>query len=288
LNDFVNPSAKPHRLLSAWLSPQEFVTLLQNGKIASPDDIARQQPVIASSLAALASRPVYVPESPIMEIELDPLLASLRQRPDIQAVHESFQWEPAMVNLEKVLSYQPIVNLDGLEDRVGGTLTSLEQLYQLCFPALQAAPLPMPLPVDQWRFAFHSPNPNFRLAGMRMNLNGITQQGTMVHEVIYTLSFMPSYLQVVHFSDRYILRDGYHRAVGLLMNGVAEVPCILIEAQSIEQIGFRPGLFPPAVVFGEKPPLLVDFLDDRVSQSIMFTPAGKSILIEGTEFPFKI
>jgi hypothetical protein len=125
LNDFVNSSAKPHRLLLAWLSPQEFVTLLQNGKIPSPDDMARQQSTIASSLAALASRPVYVPENPVIETESDPLLTSLHQRPDIQAVLENLQWEPAMVNLRKVLSYQPLVNLDGLEGRVVGLIQTL-------------------------------------------------------------------------------------------------------------------------------------------------------------------
>ncbi len=125
MNDFVNSSAKPHRLLSAWLSPQEFVTLLQNGKIPSPDDMARQQSTIASSLAALASRPVYVPENPVIETESDPLLTSLHQRPDIQAVLENLQWEPAMVNLRKVLSYQPLVNLDGLEGRVVGLIQTL-------------------------------------------------------------------------------------------------------------------------------------------------------------------
>jgi len=101
------------------------VTLLQNGKIPSPDDMARQQSTIASSLAALASRPVYVPENPVIETESDPLLTSLHQRPDIQAVLENLQWEPAMVNLRKVLSYQPLVNLDGLEGRVVGLIQTL-------------------------------------------------------------------------------------------------------------------------------------------------------------------
>src|SRR6266566_1687520 len=288
MNNLANPNAKPHRLLTAWLSPQECVTFLQDGKIATPADIAYHEPPIGLYLAALASRPTFTPENPIIKVTNDPLLTSLQQRPDIQATLQGLQWEPAMVNLKKVISYQFLVNLDGLDDRVADPVTSTEQLYQICFPAPQTTPLPMPLPVDQQRFVFHSSNPNFRLTGVRMNLNAMTQQGMMVHEITYTLSLMPSYLQVVHFNNRYILRDGYHRAVGLLMRGITEVPCIFIEAQNIEQVGFRPGLFPHAVVYGDRPPLLTDFLDDNVSRLIMFTPQGRSILLEGTEIPLKI
>src|SRR2546423_8146818 len=147
MNDLANPNAKPHRLLAAWLSPQEYVTFFQDGKIATPADIARHEPIIATYLVALASRPTFSPQNPIIKVANDPLLTSLQERPDIQATLQGLQWEPAMVNLKKVVSYQFLVNLDGLDVRVADPLTSTEQLYQLCFPAPQTTPLPLPLPV---------------------------------------------------------------------------------------------------------------------------------------------
>lgn len=288
MNNINSSNAKPHRLLAAWLSLQENVSLFQDGRIATPEEIAQQEPIIAQYHTALASRPTFTSSSPIRNVEHDPLLTALQHRPDIQATLQGLQWKPALVNLKKVISYQLTVNLSDLDIRIGGALTSEEKLYQLCFPVPQATRLPEPLPINQQCFSFSSSNPNLRLAGMKMNLNAVAEHGMMFHEITYILSLVPSYLQVVHFNDRYILRDGYHRAVGLLMNGITEVPCIFIEAQNIDQIGFRPGLFPPTIIYGDKPPLLTDFLDESVSREIMLTPHRKAILIEGKEIVIKM
>jgi hypothetical protein len=48
------------------------------------------------------------------------------------------------------------------------------------------------------------------------------------------------YLQVARYKERYFVRDGYHRAAGLLRVGVREVPCILVEASTFEDAQLSP------------------------------------------------
>jgi hypothetical protein len=74
------------------------------------------------------------------------------------------------------------------------------------------------------------------------------------------------WIQVVAFGGRHVLRDGYHRAVGLLRSGIYEVPVARVEGATPADIGIQPGFFPIEAVLGAQPPLLTDFLDDRLSQ----------------------
>jgi hypothetical protein len=45
----------------------------------------------------------------------------------------------------------------------------------------------------------------------------------------FAVALNPSYMQVVHYRGRYFLRDGYHRAYGLLSRGITVVPAFVRE-----------------------------------------------------------
>ena len=50
--------------------------------------------------------------------------------------------------------------------------------------------------------------------------------------IVVLLSMGSPYVQIAHWSGRYFVRDGHHRAVGLLARGIHVVPAILIKARS--------------------------------------------------------
>src|SRR5258708_25649175 len=76
---------------------------------------------------------------------------------------------------------------------------------------------------------------------------------------------VPNYLQVVHYQDRYVLRNGYTRAADLLSQGIQVVPCMLIETSNPVLIGLKPGMFDLETVLSTQPPRLLDFWDDTVT-----------------------
>jgi len=67
-------------------------------------------------------------------------------------------------------------------------------------------------------------------------------------------------MNVVAFNGRYMLSNGYHRAVALLRAGHERIPVILVEAPALELTPTaRNGMFSPQIVFGQKPPRIADF-----------------------------
>jgi hypothetical protein len=90
---------------------------------------------------------------------------------------------------------------------------------------------------------------------------------------------LPSFLLVVRSQGRYLLRDGYHRAYGLLRRGIAVVPAFVREFAPHENPGLdNPNLLSSAVYFGERPPLLPDYADDTVAAATQL-PASENLIV---------
>ncbi len=99
----------------------------------------------------------------------------------------------------------------------------------------------------------------------------------------FAVALMPSFVQVARVQNRLVLRDGYHRAVGFLSRSISRVPVLLRDYAEFEDLGLPPGLFPPAVYLGERPPRLVDFLDDEVSAEASLPAFQRMVVIHGLE-----
>src|SRR5439155_14945518 len=96
--------------------------------------------------------------------------AALKARPDIQAAFASLQWEPALVDLRQVLSYQQIIHLEGLEDRVASVPDDLEELVKFCLPINEPInQLGGFVDPDQKGFTISSLNPNLRIHNALMH-----------------------------------------------------------------------------------------------------------------------
>ena len=99
------------------------------------------------------------------------------------------------------------------------------------------------------------------------------------------MNFGAGFVQIAEYNDRWFVRDGYHRTYGLLCRGVYEIPCIFIRARTFQELGAAaPGFLPYEILFGERPPLLTDFLDDSVSVSTNQKAMRKVVRIAAEEF----
>ena len=80
-------------------------------------------------------------------------------------------------------------------------------------------------------------------------------------EVVATIISRPNFVQVARFNGRYIVANGYHRAVALIKAGHTRMPCLLRDVPSIEAAGLvPPGFFDLGRLFAPRPPLVSDFL----------------------------
>jgi hypothetical protein len=112
---------RPVRTLLAWLERDEAMTALL-GRIPAPDeDVAALVADWEAKRAAQAERPAYSLAPPALEPLQDVLTErghNFLQRPDVQASFAGFQWELGIANLEHVLSYQKVVVLEQVEERI--------------------------------------------------------------------------------------------------------------------------------------------------------------------------
>lgn len=82
---------------------------------------------------------------------------------------------------------------------------------------------------------------------------------------LYASSKSP-YMEAVSFRGRWFLRDGYHRSYRLLKHSVHLVPCVVVYAESLAQMGaIGSRFFSQDVLFSEQPPMVTDFLIEETT-----------------------
>jgi hypothetical protein len=278
---------RPARGLLGWLSDQEAVTALLGRNPVPGEDIVSQLAVAAECRSSASARSVYQVSDSVLRREFEGL-HDIGSRQDLVSNLGPLNWRPAVVDLRRVLSFQKVIHIDGLEERLGD-LSDDKSLLELCIPTSQPPP-PTGAFTDQdgKGFTVSSFNPNLRIAAGQIGDAQVSQGPGLAPvkmQAITLLVFMgPSFLQVVRYKDRSFIRDGYHRAAGLVRRGVFEVPCIFIEAKSFEEVGAVAGAFSYEVLYGDRPPGLVDFWDDKVSRAIEQPAVRKVIRVRGEEF----
>jgi hypothetical protein len=93
------------------------------------------------------------------------------------------------------------------------------------------------------------------------------------------------FFEAAELHGRWFLRDGYHRAYRLLQAGVHRVPAVVIYARTIEELGAtEPWFFSEQQLFSDRPPRLMDFLEEDLVLSYSRTALRKVIRIRIEEF----
>lgn len=279
---------RPARALVGWLGDQEAVqALLGRGPVPS-DELSPLQQTVTSCRSAVERRAPYRVEDPLVPGDKE-YLESIAARTEVKASFAGLEWRPAFVDLSRVLSFQKIIHTDGLEERLVGAVESQERLNELCIPMAQPSPpLGAFTDADGKGFTISSFNPNLRIAGGQLadaKFNPAPGLPPVKMQAVTLLVYMgTSYLQVVRYKGRCFIRDGYHRAAGLVRLGANNVPCIFIEAERYDQVGAAAGAFSYEILFGDRPPKLLDFWDEEVSKSIKQVSVRKVIRVRGEEF----
>ena len=121
-------------------------------------------------------------------------------------------------------------------------------------------------------FVLHSANPDLHVR--------------MTGEIAFPFSVHAGgpFFEVACFRGRWFLRDGYHRAYALLQAGVFEIPAVIVQAATLEELGANaPCFFPEQVLFSQAPPRVIDFLNQELVLEYERVPFLKTIHIQMEE-----
>lgn len=82
---------------------------------------------------------------------------------------------------------------------------------------------------------------------------------------LHSISKSP-YMEVASYCGRWFLRDGYHRSFRLLNEGVHMIPCVVVYAESLAQMGAVGNrFFSQEILFSKQPPMVTDFLGEETT-----------------------
>ena len=271
--------SRPARALIGWMPQPEGQLLLARRQINladQPEHVARAM----QARAAVAARPEGLDQTQVLSdppAELTEYIAQFRA----QASYVPFAaegWSVKVADLSKVCALQPAVFWDHAEERaLAASVDDIQSLAAVTLPI--AEPTELPIQFDQIRSTWIIPsrNPNLRIVGQFAGpIEGKTGCG-------FLIEITASFVQVVFHRGRFLLRDGYHRSLGLLARGFTRVPVLYREFGEFENLGIGPGMLPEQAYLGAQPPLLADYLSEAVAAEVYLPASQKMIVVQGME-----
>jgi len=275
--------ARPARVLLGWMpAAQGELFLVSNTIGVQPTPEQRER--ARQAREAVAARPLEIDQADLVSAlpsELADHVARLRQSPAGAGMFEQ-GWDVAMVDLERVCAFQPKVFIDTVVERVEGIKSdNLEAIAEITLPTTPVEPPQMQFDPSKPAFMVVSPNPNLTVIG---NLTTDIQDIPGAQGLGFIVRVMPTSVQVVRFQGRYYLRDGYHRAYALLDRGITRAPVFIRDMDAIEELVPRPqGMLPQNAYCGARPPLLHDYHNDLVAETVRLPAEQKLIVIQALE-----
>ncbi len=272
---------RPGRALIGWMRPADAHRFLQSS-MSGP----APEPVIETAQRArqaVAARSDGIDQDQLITsapTELADHIRALQANPVAGPMHAE-GWHVELVDLTRVCAFQPVVYSDQARERVEqvdeGDLASIAAVT---LPLTQGDPLPIQYDHIRQAWIIISANPNLRIIG-NVGPIPVNPGGTALG---FGVVAWPSFVQVGRYRGRHYLRDGYHRAFGLLSRGITVVPAFVRDITAFEELVSDPRMMlPQDSDRGQRPPVLPDYLDDEVSAPIMAPAARKMIIIQALQ-----
>jgi hypothetical protein len=217
--------------------------------------------------------------------------AEFQERPDVIAAFHGMNWTVGMVDLRTVMSFQWFVSgQDAVQRALNVLADDPDSLFSFCLPA-PGREVTVGGTIDELNHAvtFSSPNPNLRIGLPVMAdvqvARGPGQPAKTEKFLGFPVHFGWPFLMVAEHKGRLLLSDGYHRSYGLLWRSIHTVPCVFVRTADFSETGAtRPGLIPYKTLFGDRPPMVSDFMDESVAKGATRAAELNLIRVTATEF----
>jgi hypothetical protein len=227
--------------------------------------------------ALLASCPALLAEE---GESISHLLAECTQRVDLQQEYEGLDWTLGVIDLRRLLAFQRrLVFSTGQDTSPTPQPDDWPQLISFTVGLQRDTEHHF---VHNWSatgdldISLYSNNPDLQL---RLSPNA--RRGS--HSPLSLYGGSP-FFEVAELRGRWFLRDGYHRAYRLLKAGVHRIPAAVIYARTLEELGAtQPWFFSEEQLFSDRPPRVMDFLDENMVLRYERTALRKVIRIRVEE-----
>jgi hypothetical protein len=200
---------------------------------------------------------------------LGEVLEVQQSRPDLQAEMLGLDWFLGVIDLRRLLTFQRRLSFHAaLPATAIPRQSDWRGLMEIAFAPPHPIACDLIRQVDGNTITLRSNNPNLHLR--------VTEDPSTPIAVHAGSPFF----EVAQYAGRWLLRDGYHRAYNLLRAGIFYMPALIVRARTLEELGAnQPHFFSEATILSPHPPLVGDFLDDRLTIHYDRPPAVKTLRI---------
>jgi hypothetical protein len=271
---------RPARVLLGWLEEQDGCMMLSGRNVATARSDAHLTRV-SEARGAVSNRSTGLDQSGTISAPPDSLADHIAAVVATDSGKEMVAegWTIQIADLRKVLAVQPAIHFDHARERtVGAKNDDLLSVATISLPLPSNTNLPAQFDDHQKTWVISSRNPNLRIVG---NFNAPAGPGMTA--LGFIIRVLPSFVQVVKYRGKYVLRDGYHRSLGFLSRGINSVPVFYREFGPYEELGLAQGMLTQAAYLGDRPPVLPDYLADDVSVEVALPATQRMIVISGLE-----
>ena len=273
--------ARPARALIGWLPPEMAQGMLAGPGAQAPyaADVVARAASASAGLAARQPHPIAVDVVSDLPAELAAYILELQTQPFFQVI-KAEGWQVRIADLRQVRALQPVIHTDHSAERTQGVRADDPvSIARVTLPHSRAKELMAAVPTADGRgWILTCRNPQLRVRGPYSGDREDNGYKTKIFGIETEVT--NSLVQVVRWKGVYVLRDGYHRAYGLLSQGITNVPVLYHEFPDQQPPLIAAGMFDPAVYGSDRAPLLLDYLDDAVSADIEVRRTQKTLVIQ--------
>jgi hypothetical protein len=278
----LKPRTRSSILLGAFFQEQEARQILTTRGVHTPDELQARMRKWKEGRALFEAAPAWASTERVEVLDppsdLDAYLADVAATDRFRSTVEQLPHKVAVVSLANIMAFQFVVDQPYCTTfQVPAPMTTRD-LASITLPT-EPPKFPVRIGGDGAGVVFTAPGPNLRIGSLGVQA---ADGGPLRMTVEFT--FGSPFVQVAEFQGRFLLKNGYHRVVSLLTQGVSHAPVILLQCSTYDQTGATgPGFFAQHVVLGPKPPLLKHYLSPF---AIQFDAAElhKTIRVRPDEF----
>jgi hypothetical protein len=255
---------------------QAAMALLRDQAGAANDYVDRAR----AARDAVAARATFTPAVDAVHGPTEVLARygdALREHPGV-AHFVGDGWRAATVDVRAACPLHPVVFVDDASERVSpADPDDVISLATVTLPTPAALDLPVQHDPLNNTFTISSANPNLRILASSAGRSSLGTRG-----FVFQVGVTPSFVKVAQVGDRLILCDGHHRVHGFLRRNITTVPALVRRFASVDEL-LSAGMFAEEVLLGDRPPTMLDYLDDSVSADVSRPSTNKLIVIQALE-----
>jgi hypothetical protein len=189
------------------------------------------------------------------------LLTAHAQRDDMREEYAGMDWKLGVVDLRHLLAFQRRLVFNPMQHCSRVPLqTDWSQLISLSLSSprdTEHCVVSEGSVASGFNIRLSSSNPDLQLR--------LVSNAGKNSRLPFSLYGGSPFFEVAELHGRWFLRDGYHRAYRLLEAEVFKVPAVVIHARTIAELGAtEPWFFSEDQLFSDRPPQVVDFLDEQM------------------------